>query len=87
MTQKAEEDVTVDSRFLVRDDALGNVKVAADPCGAPGRTAGAKTSRFVCFGSGRSVIRVDQCLAQVERPRDIRSWIEGQLYRPHCEES
>ena len=24
----------------------------------------------------------DQGLAQVERPRDIRSWIEGQLYRP-----
>ena len=25
----------------------------------------------------------DQGLAQVERPRDIRTWIEGQLYRPH----
>ena len=24
----------------------------------------------------------DQGLAQVERPRDIRTWIEGQLYRP-----
>jgi malate dehydrogenase (oxaloacetate-decarboxylating)(NADP+) len=24
----------------------------------------------------------DQGLAQVERPRDIRAWIEGQLYRP-----
>jgi len=22
-------------------------------------------------------------LAQVERPREIRSWIEGQLYKPH----
>jgi len=25
----------------------------------------------------------DNDLAQVERPRDIRAWIEGQLYRPH----
>jgi malate dehydrogenase (oxaloacetate-decarboxylating)(NADP+) len=25
----------------------------------------------------------EQDLAQVERPRDIRSWIEGQLYTPH----
>jgi malate dehydrogenase (oxaloacetate-decarboxylating)(NADP+) len=25
----------------------------------------------------------DQGLAQAERPRDIRAWIEGQLYRPH----
>ena len=25
----------------------------------------------------------EQGLAQVERPRDIRSWIEGQLYTPH----
>jgi malate dehydrogenase (oxaloacetate-decarboxylating)(NADP+) len=25
----------------------------------------------------------DQGLAQVERPRDIRAWIEGQLYKPH----
>jgi malate dehydrogenase (oxaloacetate-decarboxylating)(NADP+) len=25
----------------------------------------------------------DQGLAQAERPRDIRSWIEGQLYQPH----
>jgi malate dehydrogenase (oxaloacetate-decarboxylating)(NADP+) len=25
----------------------------------------------------------DQGLAQVQRPRDIRSWIEGQLYQPH----
>ena len=25
----------------------------------------------------------DKGLAQVERPRDTRSWIEGQLYRPH----
>jgi malate dehydrogenase (oxaloacetate-decarboxylating)(NADP+) len=25
----------------------------------------------------------DQGLAQVERPRDIRAWIEGQLYQPH----
>ena len=25
----------------------------------------------------------DQSLAQVERPRDLRTWIEGQLYRPH----
>jgi malate dehydrogenase (oxaloacetate-decarboxylating)(NADP+) len=25
----------------------------------------------------------DQGLAQVERPRDVRGWIEGQLYRPH----
>ncbi len=25
----------------------------------------------------------DQGLAQVERPRNIRAWIEGQLYRPH----
>jgi malate dehydrogenase (oxaloacetate-decarboxylating)(NADP+) len=25
----------------------------------------------------------DKGLAQVERPRDIRAWIEGQLYRPH----
>jgi malate dehydrogenase (oxaloacetate-decarboxylating)(NADP+) len=25
----------------------------------------------------------EQGLAQVERPRDIRSWIEGQLYAPH----
>ncbi|HTO62126.1 MAG TPA: NAD-dependent malic enzyme [Bradyrhizobium sp.] len=24
----------------------------------------------------------DTCLAQVERPKDIRSWIEGQLYAP-----
>jgi malate dehydrogenase (oxaloacetate-decarboxylating)(NADP+) len=24
----------------------------------------------------------EQALAQVERPRDIRSWIEGQLYKP-----
>jgi malate dehydrogenase (oxaloacetate-decarboxylating)(NADP+) len=24
----------------------------------------------------------DQGLAQVERPRDIRAWIEGQLYKP-----
>ena len=24
----------------------------------------------------------DHGLAQVERPRDIRAWIEGQLYRP-----
>jgi malate dehydrogenase (oxaloacetate-decarboxylating)(NADP+) len=24
----------------------------------------------------------DQGLAQVERPREIRSWIEGQLYKP-----
>ena len=22
-------------------------------------------------------------LAQVERPRDLRAWIEGQLYTPH----
>ena len=22
-------------------------------------------------------------LAQVDRPRDIRAWIEGQLYTPH----
>ena len=27
----------------------------------------------------------DPGLAQVERPRDIRSWIEGQLYKPHYE--
>ena len=27
----------------------------------------------------------DAGLAQVERPRDIRSWIEGQLYKPHYE--
>jgi malate dehydrogenase (oxaloacetate-decarboxylating)(NADP+) len=26
---------------------------------------------------------LDQGLAQVERPRDIRGWIEGQLYQPH----
>jgi malate dehydrogenase (oxaloacetate-decarboxylating)(NADP+) len=25
----------------------------------------------------------DQGLAQAKRPRDIRAWIEGQLYRPH----
>jgi malate dehydrogenase (oxaloacetate-decarboxylating)(NADP+) len=25
---------------------------------------------------------IDQGLAQVERPRDIRAWIEGQLYKP-----
>jgi malate dehydrogenase (oxaloacetate-decarboxylating)(NADP+) len=25
----------------------------------------------------------DQGLAQVERPRDIRAWIQGQLYKPH----
>jgi malate dehydrogenase (oxaloacetate-decarboxylating)(NADP+) len=25
----------------------------------------------------------DQGLAQVERPRDVHGWIEGQLYRPH----
>lgn len=25
----------------------------------------------------------DQGLAQAERPRDIRAWIEGQLYKPH----
>ena len=25
----------------------------------------------------------DQGLAQVERPRDVRAWIEGQLYKPH----
>jgi malate dehydrogenase (oxaloacetate-decarboxylating)(NADP+) len=25
----------------------------------------------------------DQGLAQVKRPRDIRAWIEGQLYKPH----
>jgi malate dehydrogenase (oxaloacetate-decarboxylating)(NADP+) len=25
----------------------------------------------------------DQGLAQVERPRDLRTWIEGQLYKPH----
>jgi malate dehydrogenase (oxaloacetate-decarboxylating)(NADP+) len=25
----------------------------------------------------------DEGLAQVERPRDIRGWIEGQLYQPH----
>jgi len=25
----------------------------------------------------------DQGLAQVKRPRDIRAWIEGQLYQPH----
>jgi malate dehydrogenase (oxaloacetate-decarboxylating)(NADP+) len=25
----------------------------------------------------------EQGLAQVERPRDVRSWIEGQLYTPH----
>ena len=24
----------------------------------------------------------DQGLAQVERPRDLRAWIEGQLYKP-----
>ena len=24
----------------------------------------------------------DQGLAQVKRPRDVRTWIEGQLYRP-----
>jgi malate dehydrogenase (oxaloacetate-decarboxylating)(NADP+) len=24
----------------------------------------------------------DKGLAQVERPRDIRAWIEGQLYKP-----
>jgi malate dehydrogenase (oxaloacetate-decarboxylating)(NADP+) len=24
----------------------------------------------------------DQGLAQVERPRDLRTWIEGQLYTP-----
>ena len=24
----------------------------------------------------------DEGLAQVERPRDTRAWIEGQLYRP-----
>jgi malate dehydrogenase (oxaloacetate-decarboxylating)(NADP+) len=24
----------------------------------------------------------DQGLAQVDRPKDIRSWIEGQLYTP-----
>jgi malate dehydrogenase (oxaloacetate-decarboxylating)(NADP+) len=24
----------------------------------------------------------DQGLAQVERPRDLRVWIEGQLYKP-----
>jgi hypothetical protein len=24
----------------------------------------------------------DKGLAQVERPRDIRTWIEGQLYQP-----
>ena len=24
----------------------------------------------------------DKGLAQVERPRDIRGWIEGQLYKP-----
>jgi malate dehydrogenase (oxaloacetate-decarboxylating)(NADP+) len=27
----------------------------------------------------------DQGLAQVERPRDVRSWIEGQLYKPAYE--
>jgi malate dehydrogenase (oxaloacetate-decarboxylating)(NADP+) len=27
----------------------------------------------------------DQGLAQVGRPRDLRSWIEGQLYKPHYE--
>jgi malate dehydrogenase (oxaloacetate-decarboxylating)(NADP+) len=27
----------------------------------------------------------DAGLAQVERPRDIRGWIEGQLYKPHYE--
>jgi malate dehydrogenase (oxaloacetate-decarboxylating)(NADP+) len=27
----------------------------------------------------------EQGLAQVERPRDLRSWIEGQLYRPQYE--
>jgi malate dehydrogenase (oxaloacetate-decarboxylating)(NADP+) len=27
----------------------------------------------------------DQGLAQVERPRDLRLWIEGQLYKPHYE--
>jgi malate dehydrogenase (oxaloacetate-decarboxylating)(NADP+) len=25
----------------------------------------------------------DNGMAQVERPADIRSWIESQLYRPH----
>ena len=25
----------------------------------------------------------DQGLAQVERPRDLRAWIQGQLYKPH----
>jgi hypothetical protein len=24
----------------------------------------------------------DEGLAQVERPRDLRAWIEGQLYKP-----
>jgi malate dehydrogenase (oxaloacetate-decarboxylating)(NADP+) len=27
----------------------------------------------------------DAGLAQVERPRDLRLWIEGQLYKPHYE--
>jgi malic enzyme len=25
----------------------------------------------------------EEGLAQVERPRDLRAWVEGQLYRPH----
>ena len=25
----------------------------------------------------------DKGLAQVERPHDIRGWIEGRLYKPH----
>jgi malate dehydrogenase (oxaloacetate-decarboxylating)(NADP+) len=27
----------------------------------------------------------DQGLAQVERPRDIRGWIESQLYKPNTD--
>jgi hypothetical protein len=30
----------------------------------------------------RHEVMFDNGLAQAERPRDIRAWIEGQLYKP-----
>jgi hypothetical protein len=35
------------------------------------------------FGSTYGWSMFDQALAQVERPKDIRTWIERELYRAH----
>ena len=94
MTDFARRDLLIGGSAILAAEALpGAVRAAqatADQVDAHQR---AKAMLFpaqanVLGTEGTTAVRVaefmfDQGLAQAERPRDIRGWIEEQLYRPH----